>query len=65
MYFIDEVDFQGPYINEEKVMYGVHAHTVLQMTVSKIRKAYNKVDSKSIAKQVTNLSQWFIFFLKH
>ncbi|XP_052069301.1 WD repeat and FYVE domain-containing protein 3-like isoform X1 [Mytilus californianus] len=49
---MDEVDFQGPYINEEKVMYGVHAHTVLQMTVSKIRKAYNKIDSKSIAKQL-------------
>ena len=37
---------------EEKVMFGVHAHAMSLMTVAKIRKVYNKVDAKSIAKQV-------------
>jgi hypothetical protein len=37
------------------MMFGVHAHAVLQMTIAKIRKAYNKIDSKSIAKQVLTL----------
>ena len=53
--FQDDGEFQGSFIGEEKMMFGVHAHTVLQMTVAKIRKAYNKVDSKSIAKQVLPL----------
>ena len=43
---------QGPFIAEEKVVFGIHAHALSQMTISKIRKVYNKVDSKSIAKQV-------------
>ncbi|XP_041362357.1 WD repeat and FYVE domain-containing protein 3-like isoform X2 [Gigantopelta aegis] len=41
-----------PFIGEEKVMFGVHAHAMSQMTIAKIRKVYNKVDSKSIAKQL-------------
>ena len=43
---------QGPFIGEEKLVFGVHAHAMSQMTISKMRKIYNKVDSKSIAKQV-------------
>ena len=43
---------QGPFISEEKVVFGIHAHAMSQMTISKMRKVYNKVDSKSIAKQV-------------
>ncbi|CAI9723395.1 repeat and FYVE domain-containing 3-like isoform X2 [Octopus vulgaris] len=39
-------------VAEEKVMFGVHAHALSQMTITKIRKIYNKVDSKSIAKQL-------------
>lgn len=42
-------------VAEEKVVFGAHAHAVSQMTVAKIRKVYNKVDSKSIAKQVGSL----------
>lgn len=42
----------GPYISEERVMFGVFAHAMSQLTIAKIRKIYNKVDSKSIAKQV-------------
>ena len=37
---------------EEKLVFGIHAHAVSQMTVLLIRKNYSKVDSKSIAKQV-------------
>ena len=33
-------------------MLAVHAHAMCQLTVAKVRKVYNKVDSKSIAKQV-------------
>ena len=45
---------QGPFISEEKVVFGIHAHAMSQMTISKMRKVYNKVDSKSIAKQVNS-----------
>ncbi|XP_050392525.2 WD repeat and FYVE domain-containing protein 3 [Patella vulgata] len=45
-------EVSNPFIAEEKVMFGVHAHALSQMTVAKIRKVYNKVDSKSIAKQL-------------
>lgn len=38
---------------EEKLVFGIHAHAVSQMTVLLIRKNYSKVDSKSIAKQVS------------
>lgn len=46
---------QGPFIAEEKVVFGIHAHAMSQMTISKIRKVYNKVDSKTIAKQVRKM----------
>ena len=48
----EDGDMNGPYMGEEKVMFGVFAHAMSQMTIAKIRKIYNKVDSKSIAKQV-------------
>lgn len=47
----------GLLISEEKVMLAVHAHAMCQLTVAKIRKVYNKVDSKSIAKQVSVISR--------
>ncbi|XP_069124433.1 WD repeat and FYVE domain-containing protein 3-like isoform X2 [Argopecten irradians] len=49
---LEDSDTVVALIAEEKVVFGVHAHAVLQMTVAKIRKVYNKVDSKSIAKQL-------------
>ena len=33
-------------------MFGVHAHAMSLMTVAKIRKVYNHIDGKSIAKQL-------------
>ena len=48
---------------EERVMFGVFAHAMSQMTVAKIRKVYNKVDSKSIAKQVGTCKLGFVFHL--
>ncbi|CAL1540511.1 unnamed protein product, partial [Lymnaea stagnalis] len=42
----------GPFISEERVMFGVFAHAMSQMTIAKIRRIYNKVDGKSIAKQL-------------
>jgi len=42
----------GPFISEDKIIFGVYAHAMSQMTIAKMRKIYNKVDSKSIAKQV-------------
>ena len=50
--FTEDGEVIPPFIGEEKVMFGVHAHAMSQMTIAKIRKVYNKVDSKSIAKQV-------------
>ncbi|KAK7508020.1 hypothetical protein BaRGS_00000985, partial [Batillaria attramentaria] len=48
----EENELCGPFISEEKVMLAVHAHAMCQLTVAKVRKVYNKVDSKSIAKQL-------------
>ncbi|XP_070185825.1 WD repeat and FYVE domain-containing protein 3-like isoform X2 [Littorina saxatilis] len=48
----EENELCGPFITEEKVMLAVHAHAMCQLTVAKVRKVYNKVDSKSIAKQL-------------
>lgn len=39
-------------IPEEKIVFGVHAHAMSLMTVAKIKKVYNKVDGKSVAKQL-------------
>lgn len=48
----DDVEMAGSLVAEEKLVFGIHAHAVSQMTVLLIRKNYSKVDSKSIAKQV-------------
>lgn len=39
-------------VPEEKVSFSLSAHSVSALTVAKIRKAYNKLDSKAVAKQV-------------
>ena len=49
---LTENDISSQIISEEKLIFGLHAHAVSLMTVAKIRKVYNKLDSKSIAKQV-------------
>lgn len=43
-------------VPEEKVSFSLYALSVSALTVAKIRKAYNKLDSKAIAKQVNNLA---------
>lgn len=39
-------------VTEEKVIFGLNAKAVTQLTLSKIRKVYSRVDNKSIAKQL-------------
>ncbi len=43
-------------VPEEKVSFCLFAHSVSTLTVAKIRKVYNKLDSKAIAKQVSSLT---------
>lgn len=43
-------------VPEEKVSFSLFAHSVSTLTVAKIRKVYNKLDSKAIAKQVSSLT---------
>ena len=46
-------------VPEEKVSFGLYALSVSALTVARIRKVYNKLDSKAIAKQVSRMiSQW-------
>lgn len=40
-------------VAEEKVSFGLYALSVSSLTVARIRKVYNKLDSKAIAKQVS------------
>ncbi|XP_071507653.1 WD repeat and FYVE domain-containing protein 3-like [Diadema antillarum] len=47
-----KVDLNAIVIPEEKIVFGLHAHALSVLTVSKIRKAFNKVDSKAVAKQL-------------
>ncbi|GFN82004.1 WD repeat and fyve domain-containing protein 3, partial [Plakobranchus ocellatus] len=47
-----EGEVNAPYIAEERVMFGVYAHAMSQLTIAKIRKIFNKVDSRTIAKQL-------------
>lgn len=42
-------------VPEEKVSFSLYALSVSTLTVAKIRKVYNKLDSKAIAKQVRHL----------
>lgn len=47
-------------MSEEKVIFGLNARAVSQLTLAKIRKIYSRVDSKSIAKQVNIYSfNWY------
>ncbi|KAK9687952.1 FYVE zinc finger [Popillia japonica] len=39
-------------VSEEKVVFGLNARAVSQLTLSKIRKVYSRADNKSIAKQL-------------
>lgn len=39
-------------VPEEKVSFSLYGLSVSTLTVAKIRKVYNKLDSKAIAKQV-------------
>ena len=46
-------------VPEEKVSFSLYALSVSTLTVAKIRKVYNKLDSKAIAKQVRpNTARW-------
>lgn len=40
-------------VTEEKVVFGLNAKAVSQLTLSRIRKVYSRVDNKSIAKQLS------------
>lgn len=42
-------------VPEEKVSFGLYALSVSALTVARIRKVYNKLDSKAIAKQVSRM----------
>ncbi|CAH0558995.1 unnamed protein product [Brassicogethes aeneus] len=39
-------------VTEEKVVFGLNAKAVSQLTLNKIRKVYSRIDNKSIAKQL-------------
>lgn len=41
-----------PLVAEEKVVFGLNAKAMSQLTLAKIRKVYSRTDNKSIAKQV-------------
>lgn len=41
-----------PLIAEEKVVFGINARAISQLTLAKIRKVYSKNDNKAIAKQL-------------
>lgn len=40
-------------VAEEKVVFGLNAKAMSQLTLAKIRKVYSRADNKSIAKQVS------------
>lgn len=44
-------------VPEEKVSFSLYGLSVSTLTVAKIRKVYNKLDSKAIAKQVRPASR--------
>ena len=43
----------GLNVVEERLVFGIHAHAMSLMTVAKIRKIYNKIDAKLVAKQLS------------
>lgn len=52
-------------VPEEKVSFGLYALSVSSLTVARIRKVYNKLDSKAIAKQVGRMISWCIMADSH
>lgn len=48
-------------VPEEKVSFSLYGLSVSTLTVAKIRKVYNKLDSKAIAKQVRPSSDLHVF----
>lgn len=46
------VECLNPLVAEEKVMFGLNAKAISQLTLAKIRKVYSRVDNKTIAKQL-------------
>lgn len=49
-------------VPEEKVSFSLYAHSVSFLTVAKIRKVYNKLDGKAIAKQVNSLVLFLLLY---
>ncbi|XP_033108223.1 WD repeat and FYVE domain-containing protein 3-like isoform X3 [Anneissia japonica] len=45
-------DLYNLQIAEDRIIFGIHAHALSTLTISKIRKIFNKVDSKACAKQL-------------
>lgn len=39
-------------VSEDKIVFGIHAQNIFEMTLAKFRKIYNKNDSKTIGKLV-------------
>lgn len=48
-------------VPEEKVSFSLYGLSVSTLTVAKIRKVYNKLDSKAIAKQVRPASDLHVY----
>ena len=49
---ISSENVDAPLIQEEKLVFGVHAHALSLMTIAKIRNVYSKIDARSVAKQL-------------
>ncbi|XP_055626946.1 WD repeat and FYVE domain-containing protein 3 isoform X2 [Toxorhynchites rutilus septentrionalis] len=45
-------DSVSPLVPEERVLFGMNARAISELTLSKIRKIYSKIDCKAIAKQL-------------
>jgi hypothetical protein len=50
--FVFCLETPGTLIAEDKIIFGLNAMAVSQLTLAKIRKIYSKTDAKAIAKQV-------------
>lgn len=46
------VEYANPLVAEERVMFGINAKAVSQLTLARIRKVYSRCDNKTIAKQL-------------
>jgi hypothetical protein len=55
MHFIIGSEPLSSLVAEEKVIFGLNAKAISQLTLAKIRKVYSRADNKSIAKQVNFL----------